>query len=184
MDILQKNFIYKENKLITLQELKNLVNELLNVEWDIRTNKGDMKISLKDWDFRFNNTKRAIGRTNKKLRVIELSTKFWEVNQDKARDWEDTIRHEIAHAIDIEIRGGSRHDSIWRNIAIQVCADPRATTSKFTAPRRKYTLICPKCGHSVQLERKSYREYACPYCCKKYNNNKWSEEYKMIYKLN
>jgi hypothetical protein len=30
--------------------------------------------------------------------------------------WDDTIRHEIAHAIDFEIRRWSDHSEIWKNI--------------------------------------------------------------------
>jgi predicted SprT family Zn-dependent metalloprotease len=34
--------------------------------------------------------------------------------------WDDTIRHEIAHAIDFEIRRWSDHSEIWKNIGRQV----------------------------------------------------------------
>jgi len=42
---------------------------------------------------------------------------------------EQTIRHEIGHAIDNEIRGHSAHDNTWKNIARQCGYNGGTTTS-------------------------------------------------------
>lgn len=101
------------------------------------------------WSFGFNNTKRSLGmcRYNKwkGVKQILLST-HW-VNLNGVEAMEDTIRHEIAHAVDFERRGRSAHDDVWKGIAVEVGARPeRCGGQGMVKPERRYKLYCKACG--------------------------------------
>ena len=85
---------------------------------------------------------------------------------------ENCIRHEIAHAVDIERRGrgvnGSSHDRVWQQIAIECGARPTscsyALPTELLAPWKR---VCPDCGQIYKLlyryaERD--RNYVCSQC--------------------
>jgi predicted SprT family Zn-dependent metalloprotease len=55
--------------------------------------------------------------------------------------------HEIAHAIDVEIRGMSDHSYVWKSIASSVGARPEGTTDvEINSNNSKYSITCPN-GH-------------------------------------
>lgn len=64
----------------------------------------------------------------------------------------DTIRHEIAHALDRERRGTSGHDAVWRAVAREVgarpdrLADERASEEFAAATPAPWRIVCDRCG--------------------------------------
>lgn len=147
-----------------MQILELLANELLT-EWGL-TEKG--------WTFIWGNKKRSFGTCRKRAKTIELSTFLLPTINDESA--EDTIRHEIAHALDFEDRGTSDHGYKWKAWAIKVGADPTATSTndfedvaKDLAETTKYTLVCPN-GHKFPSHRKKKRLSSCGKCCPGYFN--------------
>lgn len=74
------------------------------------------------WKFAFNTRKRALGLCAPRQRTIFLSTYYL----DKVSDAEtlDTIRHEIAHALEAVRHGTGGHGPVWKRIAREVGANP------------------------------------------------------------
>ncbi len=143
----------------------------------------------KGWRFQWNHkSKRAIGLCSGKKKLIYLSTYYLDVLPKLKLI--DTILHEIAHAIDCEIRGDSYHDSVWKKIAITVGAKPVATTdvkeySKGDAyqlylKKHRYKLVCPNCGRCSYRHRKPKTAISCGDCNPKF----YDERFRMILKLN
>ena len=93
-------------------------------------------------------------------RRIELSIHFVEANDHAAI--EDTLLHEIAHALAGEAAG---HGPRWRRICRQIGATPQRT-GEAQMPAGKWVAACPSCGHEYQRHRRppsGYR-YACRAC--------------------
>jgi hypothetical protein len=126
------------------------------------------------WRFRFGNTKRALGRcihrTYAKQGVIELSQWVIDNSEETFDKWVNTMLHEIAHAIDVIIRGSSAHDWQWRSIALAIgCDGERTTELEFTDivnnPISKYTLVCPN-GHARPSHKRkpAHKRQSCSKC--------------------
>jgi hypothetical protein len=79
---------------------------------------------------------------------------------------EDTVRHEIAHAVDYERRGRSAHDTAWRALALRCGATPRACTTAQRLPDAQAPYIgrCGACGAEQPFYRVPVRTYRCRAC--------------------
>lgn len=139
--------------------LEWLAKELLN-EWGL-TDKG--------WSFGWNSRKKSFGLCSKRKKMIFLSKYLLPTITDESA--EDTIRHEIAHALDFEDRGTSDHGPKWKAWARKVGADPTRCGSsdhdeiaEELAQTSKYTLVCPN-GHKFPSHRKRKRLSSCGKCC-------------------
>lgn len=98
-------------------------------------------------------------------------------------EFKDTVLHEIAHAITGYINGrGHGHDFLWKAWCRRLGANPsRLGKTDWKAPV-KYIYTCPKCGKQYKRATKWRGNYACSECCNKYNNGKYSSEFKFILK--
>jgi|TARA_R110000851_G_scaffold63075_2_gene144394 predicted SprT family Zn-dependent metalloprotease len=142
------------------QNLESLAKNLLE-EWGLKS---------KGWTFCWNSRKRSFGVCSPRLKTIALSDYLLPtINNDSA---EDTIRHELAHALDVEERGTSDHSWKWKQWAIKVGADPTRTkshdnteASEELASQSKYTLVCKK-GHKSPSHKKRKRSVSCSRCNK------------------
>lgn len=157
-------------------------------EWDL-TEKG--------WTFRWDNrSKKTLGRCwlfdrQGNPKVIELSSKVWlEVPEEELPEGqlEDTMLHEIAHALDFEERGKSDHGAIWKGWASHVGADPSRTCEM---PEKICKLLfgwmrkCKGCGEEFYYAGKPRKKSrACRSCCDKHNGGKYSEKYLLEIKRN
>ena len=117
------------------------------------------------FSFEFENTKTTLGRCHYLTKRITLSK--WYVELNKEKEIEDTILHEIAHALAwIHDKCGG-HGKIWKDWARKVGAVPKACSkSNLIHPKKhyKYTDIC-SCGKNYHRHRKSNRlKYNCPLC--------------------
>jgi predicted SprT family Zn-dependent metalloprotease len=174
----------------TLNEIRELVNQLMTTEFTIVAKGRTYKLTAKQigYSFAFNNRKRAFGLCNYSERMINLSLPLCSENLDKIHTViRNTILHEIAHAFSFEIHGrsGTGHGAYWKDIALQVgCNGERCFSNSVNRPASKYTLVCDNCGTTTPQHRKSRLLYACSKCCKAYNNGKFSNEYKLRYVVN
>lgn len=132
------------------------------------------------WRFAWDRAVRRFGRCSYVRKTISLSIKLVVLNRDE--DVEDTIRHEIAHAL---IGPGFGHGHVWKAKARAIGARPRACA---TAAEGKRTLqgsivaTCWTCGNVVRRHRVSRRKTACGACCNKYNGGRFSERYLLTFR--
>lgn len=84
---------------------------------------------LDGWRVRFDNAGRRLGVCRHSQKIIGLSRQHVAVGSDETT--EDTIRHEVAHAL---AGPGEGHGARWKQIAARLGADPTATTD---APEMK-----------------------------------------------
>lgn len=176
---LRTQYRYLSNTTITKRELERLAIDLMSTDWEIPAFEDKVNINLMElgWSFKWNSRKRSIGICDWEKMEISLSKEILKTNPDKSHEWEDTLRHEIAHAIDFSLRGFSDHGRVWQKIAKILLATPRACTETFVCAESKYLKVCPNCKKSVAIHKRTKKETACGECCQKYNNNRFSAEF-------
>ncbi len=179
----QKTLLTGEEESLTVAGATRLANKLLRRTWTVSARGEKWEINLKDtgWRFAFNNRKRAVGLCSPRRKTIYLSSYFFNANKDKAQEWEDTIRHEIAHALDFFIRNTSDHSYEWKSIASQVGARPMSCTDKVKSDltTSKYLLICDNCGKMTPSHKRKTRVAACGSCCRTYNRGRYSDKFQL-----
>lgn len=116
------------------------------------------------WTFGFDRARVRLGRCTFRGKTIALGTAH--ASAGWTTEVEDTVRHEIAHALDFETRRRSGHDAVWKRWAVRCGATPRACSR---APRpddvdAPYAGVCPECGHRQPFYRAVVRTYRCPSC--------------------
>ena len=182
MKDLKKEMYFVEGQSTTTREIENLANELLKTTWtiDIYRHKEASVINLWDlgWRFEFNTRKRAAGLCSYRNKTIGVSKWLLTQNLDRAVNFENTLRHELAHALDKAMGGSNHHNNVWKAIARKVlCTAERCYSSEEISIKvtTKYTLKCVEdncdyelASHKAQL--KSARSYSCCTTC--YNDGK------------
>lgn len=134
------------------------------------------KLTVAGWRFEFNDSKTFFGRCNFTRKLILLSAPLTLLNDEL--QVEDTILHEIAHAL-----AGSKagHGKLWKAVAVSVGANPERCydTAEVTQPEGRYKAVCPGCqqAHFMYRRRTSKKRVACTNCCKKYNGGRFSERF-------
>ncbi len=131
---------------------------------------GDLARDLMDehglalWSFAFDNAKRRCGACHSGKRKITLSRYY--VSMNSAPEVEDTIRHEIAHALAGAKAG---HGPQWQAVARRIGAKPqRCADSSVEMPKAPWKIVCAT-GHVVGLRHRRSRNmthYACRLCMK------------------
>lgn len=132
------------------------------------------------WSFKWGDKLRSGGTTSYAPRRITLHRPFVALNERGLV--EDTIRHEIAHAL---VGPGHAHGPTWKAMARRVGAVPRASkrigrTVGLVAPPGKYLGTCPNCGATRTRQKRTAKMFriACVTCCKRYNGGRYSEKFK------
>jgi len=171
---------------------KELVIELMSKDWTINTHSGTKTINILNdlnYYFEFNGRlSNVLGRCNYTHKRIQLSTKYVNLNWDKHSDMvEDTIRHEIAHAIAYHLYGSIGHGHDWQSVAKQLGAMSKArskNSSNIVSTRKKRNIIfeCPNCDNQISFARTPKKSRACGSCCDKYSNGEYDAKYKYILK--
>lgn len=173
----QKELITPENHTTTFEEFDELYKELYDRVWEVKGK--NYHLPTLGWDRRYNEresfglcsyrySKKAKNHYKLTKRVaIWISKSVLTANLDRARLFEDVVRHEIAHAIDCEIRGHSNHDRHWKSICVEVGAEPERLYAGqlYSDKTYKYTLSCDSCGNVFHKSRMGKnREYSCARC--------------------
>lgn len=167
------------NKVI--QELTTVTAERKRlIGWLAQELMKEWGLTEKNWYFTWDNRKRSFGFCNWRQKSISLSLYLLPtINDEKA---ENTIRHEIAHALDAMERGKSDHSWRWKAWAVKVGAKPErcghATEEdvKEAMPyKSKYRLECPN-GHITPSHKAIKRSKSCGKCCPGYYNPEFKLE--------
>ena len=130
------------------------------------------KHKLFRWRVGFNHRKSSVGLTKFGSRTIELSVYL--IRYSSNEQIIDTIRHEIAHAIQFETFGYSNHDKEWKKIASMIGANPSRTIEDADFSKKilkKYSYSCQCCGITFGASRKLIRldRRFCKHCYDLYN---------------
>lgn len=135
---------------IKIAETYSLANKLLK------------EFGLDDWTFEISNEKNTLGRCNNAKKLITYSSYWLHVGQ---KEIEDTIRHEIAHAL---AGPGHGHDEVWRMTAVRVGAKPErcAPPGLKSAAKPNFYIECSGCGkrfprYRLRKALVNYRSACC-----------------------
>lgn len=165
---LAESKFYKENTKITASELRALANRLLDIDWNV--NGVIVNLRKAGWFFRWTEMMSVLGQCDPRDNAIELSIKMVKINTGLAHEWEDTIRHEIAHAIDFHLRGKSDHGRIWKRIcsAVTRARPNRCSTYKGWNLGHRYEIVCDCCERVFGkfIRRPKMNRYLNRYCAR------------------
>ncbi|MGB3542597.1 SprT-like domain-containing protein [Rubrivirga sp.] len=123
------------------------------------------------WTFGFDRARKRLGACHPNAKRITLSAHLTAVLP--AEDVEDTVRHEIAHALDHELyptprqrRGRTAHDATWKALAARCGATPTRCFSRPLPddPGAPYQASCPSCEAAHPLYREPIRARLCRAC--------------------
>ena len=127
------------------------------------------------WSFEFEDCKTSLGRCHYMEEKITLSKWYVELNEES--DVEDTILHEIAHALSF-IRYGAKgrgHGKLWKQVCVEIGATPsRLHKGIVEYPNNHYKYVddCI-CGVTYKMHRLRKRsKYRCPKCRQPLFNSK------------
>jgi predicted SprT family Zn-dependent metalloprotease len=111
---------------------------------------------LSTWRFKWDNAKRTFGYCHFTTRTISLSRSLTLLND---RDQvEDTIRHEIAHALAAK----SGHGNLWKSMCAVTGANPQRCYDESTRVEAgDWRATCAGCGHVHTKFRKPRRDLWC-----------------------
>ena len=110
---------------------------------------------------------------------IELSTKLVAINDEHRVRL--TILHEVAHAL----TEGHGHDAVWKAKLLEIGGDGKrcydsTDTNTIQRSRTIYQAYCQEHGNRGRTYRRMNK--ACSDCCRKYNNGRYSEAYRIQYR--
>jgi predicted SprT family Zn-dependent metalloprotease len=168
------------DKMIGHAEVEALANELIAQYLD------------DSWSFRFDKAFRTVGSCDHRNHVISMSRILTESISWAVAD--ETLRHEIAHALlpywrsGVDSKGRRRrqgHSPEWRAMALSIgsngkrCAE-RGEVIDVPAKPRKWVGECPECGHRTRPQR-IRRRVACTKCCVAFNGGKFDEAFLFVW---
>lgn len=136
------------------------------------------------WTFTWSRSRTVLGDCSHLTRTIRLSAHYTALNSRERV--ENTIRHEIAHALGPREDG---HGPNWKHNARRVGAVPVRCASKvdmdLVRPTAKYEATCPQCKQIYKRHRWTAamgKQPACSLCCKKYNWGRWDARFVLAYR--
>lgn len=101
-------------------------------------------------------------KTTSRLGYCDYRTRTITVSLYNTDDWEDTLRHEIAHAVQFKRDGYSdHHGKRWQEVCLEVGAEPKRC-GHMEVPH-KYKLVCNECGETYLRNKKMFG-YRCGKC--------------------
>ncbi len=114
------------------------------------------------WHFRWDNAKARHGQCSHRRHRISLSLPVSLLNS--MEEAEDTILHEIAHAL---VGPNHGHDEVWKAKAKEIgCTGQRCASSASVAVPRKWVARCPACSEEYRQHRRVRRRTWCTLCYK------------------
>lgn len=127
------------------------------------------------WHFDFESCKRTLGRCHYYAKKITLSKWYVELNNEN--DVEDTILHEIAHALAFLRYGtkGKGHGKLWKQVCREIGARPERLHKGILEYPDNHHKYVDTCGCDITYKRHRIRKgvkYRCPKCKEPLFNSK------------
>lgn len=117
------------------------------------------------------------------LYLIRLSRPFTLANSREVT--EETIRHEIAHALTYDRADSRTHGAAWQANAVRVGARPEACADDAVTPPFKWQAVCPSCEKFNGRRRWTKDmdgDLACQQCCTLHGDGGWDARFVFTYK--
>ena len=151
------------------------IREAMNLAKSLKEKHG-----LHDWKIKLCNNKVAFGTCYTGKKLITLSRYLVKLNS--VEEVHNTILHEIAHAI---AGRGHGHDLLWRRMFISMGGNGKRCyhSSETITPKPNFIGTCSN-GHVETRFRLKKRalQMACGKCCNEYNNGKFDNKHRFIWK--
>lgn len=165
---------------VSLSEIRTMANKYMNTTFTYRGKEYNM-LEL-GWRFEFGTKRRALGTCKMTSKVIVLSKWMIENTENAMPTWTNTMLHEIAHAIDSEIRGTSKHDWQWRSIALAIGCDGKrcSSVSHSKDVKSKYTIKCNSCGTERPGHKRSKIIEQGRRSCGKCSGGRYNKAYALV----
>lgn len=146
---------------MVLEEARQLARETMN------------GYGLTGWRLEFDRSIRRFGQTRFHTKTISLSRPLVELN-NKVQVY-DTILHEVAHAL---VGMGNGHNRVWKQQALAIGCDASRCydSTQVLTPPKAFVGTCPSCYREIERHRRT--DIACGKCCRAYNGNEYSDNYK------
>ena len=115
-----------------------------------------------DWYFEWDRAKRRMGACHYGPKKITMSPTL--VLNAKKEQIEDTILHEVAHAM---VGSKYGHGAWWRTVALSIGCNGERCHTVSTASGAKYMAPCRGCGHifyKFRRPRRGLSGYRCNKC--------------------
>jgi predicted SprT family Zn-dependent metalloprotease len=111
------------------------------------------------WRFQFDDSRNRFGSCHMTRKLITLSREF--VLRNSREETEDTIRHEIAHAL-CPLK--EHHGAIWKAMCGFTGAKPERCVNRdrVTTPEGDWKATCGGCGRIYYKHRTPKGTYHCP----------------------
>lgn len=125
----------------------------------------EFQLAKRGWKFQWGFSTNYVGLCRIKVRIIEISHDY--AAQNSLKVIENTIRHEIAHALHWEIYHETGHNETWRSLAFLIGAIPRAKNpliAKITKNPRYVAQCCRT--HYRRRKPRRHTTYHCKACKK------------------
>lgn len=116
---------------------------------------------LDEWSVGFSKRKRVNGLCKYKKKVVELSYAL--VNKAEAEEINNTILHEIAHAI---VGPRQKHNKIWQTKFLEIGGDGKRLGNNYIEDGYNWIRFCPDYHFIQRLYRKRKGHFLCPTCHK------------------
>jgi predicted SprT family Zn-dependent metalloprotease len=139
------------------------------------------RLTIKKWKFGFDTAKRRFGHCDHSRKMILLSDQLVKLNTSE--DVEDTILHQIAHAL-VGAKHGLSHGSVWKAMAVKIGATPYRSydSRKISTGRGNWEAVCSTCGNvAKRFKDPGDKEIGCATCCERENNGKYSEHFRLTF---
>jgi predicted SprT family Zn-dependent metalloprotease len=115
---------------------------------------------LHDWEFKVNRRRRALGMCFAESKRLELSSIY--IRNNDAEHVQDTILHEIAHALTPD----HGHDKVWLAAAMRIGGRAKVKCTDAKMPPGQWQAQCPSCQRRFSRHRKPrlIDEFHCVTC--------------------
>jgi predicted SprT family Zn-dependent metalloprotease len=125
------------------------------------------EFGLEDYKFKISSRTgvKYLGRCWPRQKYIEIS--LWHIVKHPEHV-EETVRHEIAHALDYIRFKKIGHGLSWKAMCLVTGANPSKVICYDTTPLWRAKGTCPKCGKTFFRLRMPRRKMQCIACCRKF----------------
>jgi len=115
------------------------------------------------YEFKFDLAKKRFGYCNLTRKIISISKYLTAINPEI--EVQNTILHEIAHAITLE-----GHTKRFYQKCKEIGCPSKRTINVTNSVEGKYLYECRNCGKIHNFHKRIKRAYSCGFCSKTFNN--------------